>query len=191
MKLMKSLLRRYAEVAHNPAGQFTYPVGRESVERLGYRLDFVGRIPAEVVDQFVGVGNPFSMGEPHEGWRVVDVGCGAGLDCQMAAQYVGPMGRVIGVDISPEMLHVARAASAGVAPNTTFVEGRAEQLPVESCWADLVISNGALNLSTCKDKVFAEVARVLRPGGHFQAADLLLIAELPDELRDDHFAWSS
>lgn len=191
-QIRNALRRRYAAVADQPAGQFPYPVGRGSAERLGYRADFVERIPRDVIDHFVGVGSPFSLGEPQAGWRVVDVGSGAGVDSQVAAQYVGPTGQVIGVDISPEMLTVARAglAASGLS-NVTFVEGPAEALPVESAWADLVISNGVLNLATCKARAFAEVARVLRPGGKFQAADLILVKDLPQDLHDDEFAWSN
>ena len=94
--------------------------------------------------------------------------------------------------MSPEMLAVARAGlDAGGPSNVAFIEGRAEALPIESSWADLVISNGVLNLATCKASAFAEVSRVLRPGGRFQAADLVLVKDLPQDLRDDQFAWSS
>ena len=187
-----ALRRRYTEVAKRPAGQFKYPVGRESAERLDYRRDFLDRISSEVVEHFVGVGNPFSMGEPEPGWNVLDIGCGCGFDSQMAALSVQPTGRVRGVDMSPEMLEVARAGLDGNRPlNVEFVEGRAEDLPVDSDWADLVISNGVLNLATCKASAFGEVARVLKPGGKFQAADLILVKDLPQDLRDDQFAWSN
>jgi arsenite methyltransferase len=191
-QIRDALLRRYAAVADRPVGQFPYPVGRGSVERLGYAADLVARIPPDIVDHFVGVGNPFSLGEPQAGWRVVDEGCGAGFDSQIAAQYVGSTGQVVGVDMSPEMLAVARSGLAAGGPeNVTFIEGRAEAMPVDSDWADLVISNGVLNLATCKSGAFAEIARVLRAGGWFQAADLILVKELPEELRNDEFAWSN
>jgi SAM-dependent methyltransferase len=190
--IRNTLLRRYAAVAEQPAGQFKYPVGRDSAERLGYRRDLVDRIPREVIGHFVGVGNPFSMGEPGPGWNVLDIGCGSGFDSQVAALCVGPGGYVLGVDMSPEMLAVARSGlDAGRVPNVGLLEGRAEALPVESGWADLVISNGVLNLSTRKDSTFAEVARALKPGGRFQAADLVLVKDLPRDLRDDQFAWSN
>jgi arsenite methyltransferase len=191
-QVRSELRRRYAAVAERPAGQFNYPVGRESAERLNYCRDFLARIPAAVVEHFVGVGNPFSMGEPQHGWSVLDIGCGCGFDSQMAALYVGPMGRVRGVDMSPEMLAVARAglAESGLS-NIEWVAGEAEALPVESGWADLVISNGVLNLATCKTSAFAEVTRVLMPGGVFQAADLVLVKDLPHDLLDSEFAWSN
>ena len=186
------LTRRYAAVARKPAGQFPYPTGRASAERLGYRRDLLDLVPDAVVERFVGVGNPFSLGEPHAGWNVVDIGCGAGFDSQFAARFVGPQGRVVGVDLSEEMLAEARqgAAVAGL-DNVEFRRGLAEALPVEPGWADLVISNGVLNLAACKPSAFREVARVLRPGGHFRAVDLVLVGELPPELADDEFAWSN
>lgn len=186
------LRQRYAAVAQQPVGQFPYPVGRESVERLQYRKDFVARLPALVVDHFVGVGNPFLLGEPEPGWNVLDIGCGAGFDSQTAGLYVGSAGKVLGVDLSAEMLVVAQEGktAAGLA-NVEFRHGLAEQLPVESEWANLVISNGVLNLATCKAAAFREIYRVLKPNGRFQAVDLVLVAELPPELRNDQFAWSS
>ena len=187
-----ALRRRYAAVARQPAGQFTYPVGRASAAHLDYPADFIDRIPADVTDHFVGVGNPFSLGASHAGWRIVDVGSGAGFDSHVAAQYVGPTGWVIGVEMSPEMLQVAQTGVArSRAPHIAFVTGRAEALPVRSEWANLVISNGVLNLATCKASAFAEIARVLRPGGRFQAVDLILVKNLPHDLRDDQFAWSN
>jgi SAM-dependent methyltransferase len=187
-----ALRRRYADVAVRPTGRFKYPVGRESAERLNYRRDLLDRISSDVVEHFVGVGNPFSMGEPERGWSVLDIGCGCGFDSQMAALYVGPTGMVRGVDLSREMLAVARSGlDASGLPNVELVEGKAEEMPVESGWADLVISNGVLNLSTCKQSAFAEVFRVLKPGGRFQAADLVLVKDLPQDLRDDQFAWSN
>jgi len=186
------LKRRYAAVAQQPAGQFPYPTGRASALHLGYRQDKLDLLPPDVVEHFVGVGNPFLLGEPQPGWTVLDIGCGAGFDSQVAARYVGPGGHVIGVDLSPEMLAVARqGASAAGLTNVEFRQGEAEQLPVEAGWADLVISNGVLNLAACKGSAFREVSRVLKPGGRFQAVDLILVGELPPELANSEFAWSN
>jgi SAM-dependent methyltransferase len=187
-----ALRTRYAKVAEQPVGQFKYPVGRGSAEHLMYRRDILDSIPASVIDHFVGVGNPFSLGDPQSGWHVVDIGCGAGFDAQVAANYVGPTGHVNAVDMSPEMLAVAKSGfSENTLSNISFFKGFAESLPVDDEWADLVISNGVLNLATCKSSAFAEIARVLRPGGRFQAADLILIKTLPQDLRSDEYAWSN
>lgn len=103
-RIHEELRKRYAAVARQPAGQFSYPTGRESAEQLRYPRVFLDLLPPGVVEHFVGVGNPFSLGEPKLGWSVLDIGCGAGFDSQIAARYVGPKGRVIGVDLSEEML---------------------------------------------------------------------------------------
>jgi SAM-dependent methyltransferase len=132
----EDLTRRYAAVARQPAGQFPYPTGRVSAERLGYRRDLLDFMPRAVVERFVGVGNPFSLGLAQPGWNILDIGCGAGFESQVAARCARPEGRVIGVDLSEEMLAAARQglAQAGLG-NIEFRRGRAEQLPVESGWA--------------------------------------------------------
>ena len=191
-KIREAIRRRYASVADRPEGQFAYPVGRSSLEALGYRSDFLERLPAAVVDRFVGVGNPFSMGEAHPGENVLDIGCGCGLDAQVAAFVVGPEGNVRGVDLSEEMLEVAREGKEQTGlTNLEYRLGAAEALPVESGWADLVVTNGVLNLSTCKASAFAEIFRVLKPGGRFQAADLVLDSDLPPDLLENPAAWST
>jgi SAM-dependent methyltransferase len=191
-QIHEELTRRYAAVARQPTGQFPYPTGRGSAERLGYPPDLLDLVPPAVVEHFVGVGNPFSLGLPQPGWAILDIGCGAGFDSQIAARCAGAEGEVIGVDLSEEMLGVARQGVlvAGLG-NAEFRRGLAEALPVESGWADLVISNGVLNLAACKADAFREVCRVLKPGGRFQAVDLVLVGELPPELANDEFAWSN
>lgn len=188
----ESVRLRYADVAKQPQGRFPYPVGRSSALSLGYPPDLIDQIPEPVVERFVGVGNPFSLGEPARGERVVDIGCGAGFDSQLAAFLVGPAGRVLGVDLCGEMLAVARQGrDDSTLENLEFLQGTAESLPVESGWADLVVTNGVLNLAACKSSAFAEIARVLKPGGWLRGVDLVLVETLPDDLRRDEFAWSS
>lgn len=183
------ILKRYAAVAAQPNDQFPYPVGRASARALGYDTVLLERIPAAVVERFVGIGNPLTLGTPQRGWHVVDAGCGAGLDAHVAAHHVGAEGEVIGIDLSDAMLEVARAA-AGDLPQLRFVAGPLEALPLPDASVDLVISNGVLNLAACKDTAFREIARVLRPGARLQAADLVLVKDLPENLRNDAFAWS-
>ena len=169
--------------------RFPFPVGRDSAAGLYPWPDRLAGIPGAVLDRFVGVGNPFTLGVPRPGWHVLDVGCGAGLDTLMAAELVGPGGRVIGVDLNPEMLAVAEEGNAecGI-ENVEFRAGLAEELPVESGWADLVIANAAIGLTAAPGRAFAEVARVLRPGGGLQAAELVLDDHepVPEALRWTH-----
>lgn len=190
--LRASIRDRYAQVAEQPSGQFPYPTGAASARILGYRSAWLERIPIGVIEHFVGVGNPFDLGVPLPGERVLDLGCGAGFDTLVAAQCVGPGGRIVGIDFSPEMLAVAADGLHQVGcRNVTLVEATLERLPLPDAWADRVLSNGVLNLTPCKASAFAEIARVLRPGGHFQAADLMLVRGLPHDLCHDSFAWSS
>lgn len=191
-QIHNALRTRYASVAHRPEGQFNYPVGRSSAQGLGYTSDLLEVIAPNIVDRFVGVGNPFSLGAPQVGSRVVDVGCGAGFDSHIAAHLVGPTGHVKAIDLCPEMLAIANAGyKESSLDNISFHEGFAESLPVADGGADLVISNGVLNLTPCKASAFAEIARVLRPGGRLQTVDLILVERLPDDLRNDEFAWSN
>jgi len=191
-QIRQALRTRYASVASQPEGQFSYAVGRSSAQDLDYPDELLDVISTSVVDRFVGVGNPFSLGRPRVGSCVVDVGCGAGFDSQIAAHLVGPTGKVDAIDLCPEMLAIANSGyEDSPLDNITFREGLAEALSVDDGWADLVISNGVLNLTTCKASAFAEIARVLRPGGRLQAVDLILVERLPDDLRNDEFAWSN
>ena len=182
-----------AAVAAHPEGQFEYPVGIDSLVRLAYAPEWLSEISPELTARFVGVGNPFHVRLPREGERVLDVGCGCGVDTYVAARLVGRRGRAVGLDASPEMLawphHLATGAATECLPE--FVEGSAERLPFEDASFDVVISNGVLNLVVDKDQAFSEIRRVLAPGGALAAADLVVREAIPPELLGSMDAWST
>ncbi len=171
--LRADVREKYRDVALHPDGQFHFHTGRPLAARLGYPSGLVDSLPDRAVESFAGVGNPFSVRWPQDGERLVDLGSGGGFDCFVAGQAVGAAGRVIGVDMTPEMLAKSRASAEALeASNVEFREGLLEQLPVEDGWADVVTSNGVINLCADKGAVFAEGYRVLRPGGVLQFADI-------------------
>ena len=164
---------KYRDVAVNPHGAFHFHTGRPLARRLGYDEAAVAAMPESAIEAFAGVGNPFSQGPLNPGERVVDLGSGGGFDCFVAAQQVGAGGRVVGVDMTDEMLERSRAAATAMGlGNVEFRRGVIEDLPVEDGWADVVISNGVINLCADKRRVFNEITRVLRPGGRLQFADI-------------------
>ena len=171
--LREEVKSKYREVAIDPHGEFHFHTGRYLAKHLGYDDGFVGSLPDVAVESFAGVANPFSLQPLSEGERVVDIGSGAGFDSFVAANQVGPTGRVVGVDMTEEMLAKSRATTVKLGlGNVEFRDGLAESLPVEDGWADVVISNGVINLCPDKRAVFSEIYRVLRPGGRLQFADI-------------------
>ena len=166
VELLKSEIRKtYADVSAQPDTDFVFPTGRAWAEDLGYPEE-LKRVPESAVESFAGVANPFSLGRLAEGERVLDLGSGAGTDSLVAAQMVGPTGHVMGIDMTPEMVAKARAAAVELdTGNAEFMEGEAEHLPFADGSFDVVISNGVIDLIPDKDAVFAELFRVLRPGG--------------------------
>ena len=190
--VLRSMVRdKYAEVATNPEHGFHFHVGGPLARKLGYAEAALGWLPQGTVDSFAGTGNPFEFGVLATGERVVDVGCGAGFDSLQAARHVGPSGRVIGVDMTPQMLEKAAAGAAQIGlENVELRHGQAEHLPVEDGWADVVISNGVINLCHDKLAVMREIYRVLRPGGRIQIADILVHNEVPQDAKDDIALWS-
>ncbi|HYB92008.1 MAG TPA: methyltransferase domain-containing protein [Candidatus Binataceae bacterium] len=171
--LREEVKAKYREVALHPHGSFHFHTGRPLARRLGYDEGLIAGMPDSAIEAFAGVANPFSVGALRPGERVVDLGSGGGFDCFVAAEQVGAGGWVVGVDMTEEMLRRSRTAAAAMGlRNLEFRQGIIEQLPVESGWADVVISNGAINLCADKRAVFGEVMRVLRPGGRLQFADI-------------------
>ena len=182
---------KYRDVATDPHGAHHFHTGRSLAARLGYDQTVVDALPDRAVESFAGVGNPFSLRRLEPGARVVDVGSGAGFDSFIAAHQVGATGRVIGVDMTPEMLGKSRTTAEQLElPHVEFREGLAETMPVESGWADVVISNGVINLCADKQAVFAEIFRVLRPGGVLQFADIANGRPVPIEAMRDVDLWT-
>ena len=189
--LRQAIQEEYAEVAANPQKGFHFHTGRPLARMLEYADEWLIGIPEDSIESFAGTGNPFSLGELGLGERVVDVGCGAGIDSLIAAKKVGPEGRVIGVDMTPSMLEKARDA-AGVSglANVEFRRGYAEELPVDDGWADVVISNGVLNLMPDKAAALEEMSRVLKPNGRLQIGDILVQKAVPESAKRKIDLWT-
>ncbi len=189
--LRAEVREKYRAVAVAPEATYHFHTGRGLAARLGYDPDVVASLPDSAVESFAGVGNPFSLRTIRAGERVVDVGSGAGFDSFVAAGHVGTTGAVVGVDMTPEMLEKSRknAAALGL-DHVEFREGLAEALPVPDGWADVVISNGVLNLCADKRTAFGEIRRVLRPGGALQFADIANGRAVPPEALRDIDLWT-
>jgi len=182
----------YRNVAEEPEGPYHFEMGRPLAERLGYPGEVLERIPPGAIESFAGVGYFFDLAELRKGESVIDLGSGSGMDVFFAAIRVGSDGRVVGVDFTAEQLEKSRrlAEEAGFG-HVEFREGRIEQLPVEDESFDCVISNGVINLSPEKDRVFAEAARVLRPGGRLAIADIVSEQQLKESIVCDADLWAS
>ena len=183
---------KYREVAEHPHAEHHFHTGRRLASVLGYDEKVVARMPDRAVESFAGVGNPFSIRPLQPGERVVDVGSGAGFDSFIAADQVGESGTVVGVDMTAEMLAKSRtnAEALALADRVQFREGLAEALPVEDGWADVVISNGVINLCPDKRAAFEEIRRVLRPGGVLQFADIANGRPVPEEAMRQIDLWT-
>jgi arsenite methyltransferase len=189
--LLKSEIQKtYASVSAEPERDFIFPTGRAWAEDLGYPEE-LANVPESAVESFAGVANPWELGRLSLGERVLDLGSGAGTDSLVAAQMVGEDGRVTGIDMTPEMLAKARAAAAEMgATSVEFVEGEVERLPFADASFDVVISNGVIDLIPDKDAVFSEIARVLRPGGRLQVADVTIQNPVSEEGRRKIDLWT-
>ncbi len=190
--LLRSEIRRtYASVSNDPDQEFMFPTGRAWARDLGYPPDLLARIPETSCESFAGVANPFSLGPLMPGEVVLDIGCGAGMDTLIAAQMVGHTGSVTGIDMTPDMVAKARRSTAAMgAGHVTIVEGSAERLPFDDASFDVVISNGVIDLIPDKDAVFAEITRVLRPGGRIQLADVTIQRPVSEEGKRDVDLWA-
>ncbi len=189
--LRAAIREEYEAVALEPGQGFHFHTGRPLARMVGYEEAWLDGLSTLAVESFAGTGNPFSLGQIRSGERVVDVGCGAGMDSLIAARMTGPEGQVIGVDMTPAMLQKARQAAAeSNVENVEFREGYGEALPVAAGWADVVISNGVLNLMPDKGAALQEMARVLKPGGRLQIADILVEKPVPDDARQKIDLWT-
>jgi arsenite methyltransferase len=189
--LRASIRAEYAAVAEEPDRGFHFHTGYRLAAILGYPQEWIERLPRGAVVSMAGTGNPFALGQLDPGERVVDCGSGAGADALIAARLVGPTGYVIGVDMTAEMLHAARAhAAEAQLSNVDFREGLLEALPIETGWANVVISNGVLNLVPDKAAAIAEMYRVLRPGGRILAADIVLERPVSASSKQDVSLWT-
>jgi len=192
VETLKCEIRKtYARVSTEPERDFVFPTGRAWALDLDYPSDLLGRVPDPSAESFAGVANPFSLGPLRPGERVLDLGSGAGTDSLVAAQMVGPDGHVVGIDMTSEMVTKARASAHAMgARNVEFVEGEAETLPFADASFDVVISNGVIDLVPDKDAVFAELYRVLRPGGRLQLADVTIQRPVSEEGRRNIDLWT-
>jgi len=182
----------YRLVAQEPRGGFHFELGRELALRLGYDASRLSSVPPQAVDSFAGVGFFFDLAELQPGERVVDLGSGSGMDAFYAAGLVGTTGRVTGVDFTPEQLAKARRlADRAGATQVEFREARIEALPLPDAVADCVVSNGVINLCPDKPAVFAEAARVLRPGGRLAIADIVTEEPLTEAIVCNVDLWAS
>ena len=189
--LREAIKEEYKVVASQPDKGFHFHTGRKLTRILGYDDAWLDGIPETAIEAFAGTGNPFSLGELAQGEKVVDIGCGAGIDSLIAAKVVGDEGEVVGVDMTSAMLERARQAAREAGKgNVKFVEGQAEELPVEDEWADVVISNGVLNLVPDKVGAVGEMYRVLKPGGRLQLGDILVERAVPQEAKENIELWT-
>jgi SAM-dependent methyltransferase len=181
----------FAQVARSPGQEQEFPVGPPSARKLGYDPQEIVALPTSVTESFCGVGNPLGLGELRPGQAVLDLGSGPGLDSLLAARRVGPTGKVLGLDLCPEMVEKARGnADLLGLHNVQLLRGEIEKLPLPDASVDVVISNGVFNLCPDKPAVLAEAFRVLRPGGRLQMADILLHDDVTPEEVAHKGEWS-
>ena len=190
-ELRLEIKKEYTNVALHPNKGYHFHTGRRLANLLGYDKSLYTDLPESNIASFAGTGNPFSVGLINSGEKVVDVGSGAGFDSLIASCLVGSTGRVIGFDMTSEMLVKAQAGAAAMgASNVEFREGLAESLPLPDNFADVVISNSVLNLTLDKIETLREWFRILKPGGRLQVGDILVEREIPADAMDDISLWT-
>jgi len=188
--LRRVIQEEYTLVAVEPDRDFHFHTGRRLAAILSYDEEWLDAVPEATIASFAGTGNPFSLGRLAAGEHVVDIGCGAGIDSIIAATMVGPSGSVVGVDMTPAMIEKARqGAKEAELHNVVFRQGLGESLPVADSWADVVISNGVLNLFPDKLAALREMERVLKPDGRLQIGDILVQKAVPDNGKRDINLW--
>lgn len=182
----------YRKVAQNPKGKFHFEVGKSLAERLGYLSQMLKKVPADAIDSFAGVGYHFDLAALKLGEKIVDLGSGSGMDCFVAARRVGSQGRVVGVDMTdPQRTKAERLALNAGFRNVSFLKGYIEEVPAADGGFDVVISNGVINLSPDKERVFRESARLLRPGGRLAISDIITEKPLTQAIVCDINLWAS
>lgn len=189
--LKDEIIRMYQDVAEHPDAEYHFFHGREAAELFGYDPEWLDRAPAGAVASFAGVGNPHLRSAIQPGDTVVDLGSGAGLDSIIASWHAGPDGSVIGVDLNPAMCLKAQAHADASGARMECHQGRMEDIPLADASADVVISNGVINLSFQKRKVIQEVFRVIKPGGRLSITDIVSAKQLSQSIVNDPKLWAS
>jgi len=189
-EIKQAVKEKYSEVASNPQAKFNFPVGRKFAESVGYSGELLDKLPASMWESFTGAGNPQPYIDIKRGEKILDLGCGAGLDLYLYAQATGPEGQVYGLDISEDMIAKTRRNMETLnVQNVEFLCAAADSIPLPDGSVDIVTVNGIYNLSPDKTAVMREVVRVLRPGGRTIFAEIVLKALLPEEIRKNINDW--
>lgn len=192
LNLEKKVKSMYRDVALNPKGNYHFEMGYDLALRLGYSTEQLNRIPAPSVDSFAGVGYHFGLAAIKPGDKVLDLGSGSGMDLFIASHETGQLGHATGIDMTIEQLEKSKELAAkNKYANVSFVNGFIEELPFANNEFDVVISNGVINLTPEKGKVFLEIARVLKKGGRMAISDIITESQLPESVTCDAALWAS